>query len=81
MIIFQIFIIISSYVIVCYMGYSICRACHAWKIKSIMTEIETFKNTCTEYMDQAKEELGKSKDIIERQNHLIEMLKMRTRER
>lgn len=65
----------------CYMGYCLCKACHAWKIKSIMEETESFKNTCKEYMEQAKEELVKSKDIIERQNHLIEMLKMRTRER
>lgn len=81
MIILQIFTVIFSYALVFYLGYLTCKTWQELKIKKIIEETEAFKNICKEYMEHAKNELGKFKDVIERQNHVIEMLKMRNRER
>ena len=60
-------------------NYSITRANE--RILSIMEETEKFNNKAQGYMDECKEVVKKHLQTIEKQNHLIEMLKMKLRDK
>lgn len=63
------------------LAYHVRGCLSRWAIRAILRETEKFKNEALKFMEDAQEEVKKRDCIIEKQNHLIEMLKMRLRDK